>query len=662
MPKVTLEAVFRETGLDKLGRAFDGIAQKMKRMADVQKSWGGGAVGDDALKRQFRIGAELDNVQGKIRSATKTYTGLLTELDKTTDPKRRGELQNRMNTVERFAGRELALQERLNKSIAEEGVTAGRSAMIRRGLRLGLGVLGVPATIAGIARGIQESTEQSRMVSPMAARMYGTSATGGPGGTKDFTEYSMRLRENIVDTGAAMAFSGRESIQLADTLVTMTGSMHGFKEALESARTLGLSPQVTTQLIGTSRRFGGTGGSGQMTDEKFASVIARGIGESGMGPRGGEFIQSIVSTMQAYSTRLPIVQPDTITAVIAALNSPAMGRVAPTLRGSGALQVTQGITGMMDDMSEAMIAVQTQIVSRNPQAYAGAARKYGMEGPVNGTAAYGLVMALKQEGIAGPDGMKLAGDTLKFIVSGQDANTRKIMESSMLRLPMPMINALEKGGFMGDFLSGKIGIEGLMKRAGSIGGTDMAMQTQGMAWSHLGSVSAAAASDYFGMMSPGAHPLNAMAEMMEESLPSEKDGANRGRKSWRLGLRGTGMMSMGAGAGLGATAMGMGAWAGTGALAALSGGTAIPLMGLGAAMMGAASLIPDKKKEIPKEVHHILEVKIHSAGDIPGVSGTIAKMAASIMGDSMKDEAAKSQEVGGMNSAANLGNDKYPTK
>jgi hypothetical protein len=626
MAKVSFEAVFSTVGLDKLGRSFDGIAQKMKRMADVQKSWGGGQNGDDAIKRQFKIGIEIDNASQKIDAFKKKYVDLKTVADKMAKGSSfRKVFEADMEKTASVIVNETKLRDKLNRSIAEEGVVAGRSAMIRRGIKLGLATLGVPYTIAGIARGLGEANEQSRAVSPMAARMYGNSGAGGPGEMKNFTDYSMRLRENIVDTGAAMAYGGRESIQLADNLLTMSGSMKGFNVALEASRSLGLSPQSTIQLLGTARRTGGF--SGGMDEEKLVRMVSRGISETGMGPRGAEYINSIVSTMQSYSTRLPS-EPDMgqIAGIIEAVNQQAGRAGAPNLRGSGAMQVTQGLTSMMDDQSEAMIAIQTEIVSRNKGDYAKTAKRFGLD--ENGSP-LALVQALKSEGLAGPGGLKLTRETIRYITGGMtDNNNKMYIESQLLRLSVPQVSALNVGGdksFMAKFMRGDISMDALQKAAGGY-----QMQTPGMAYGRLGATAAAVMTDAFSeIITPTTSVANAGADIMQSWLPSSgRNKKEEEEKRARLGIGVAGTAFLGLG--LASATIG-------------SGGLALPLALAGAGLLGAANF--GKTGDSPQSVehHHTMDVnfKVSGDGNFMKEAESVARSISDFLFGNMKEEAAK---------------------
>lgn len=464
-----------------MGRQFDMMAQKLRRVQDVTKAWGSSPDLPKVGTQQHRINTELER-------ARDLYLDINDKIKASNNPFEQERLLRHMNSVKKIAQERVAEQEKLNRAAAEEaaifkelGLSGGTGAAA------GIAVAAITAAVATVVKAVSESNEQERGVVPIAARVQGDYQRPG----EEFTKYTLRMREAIVDIGAEMAFSGKEAIQLANSLVNVSGSMEGFKEGLAASRGLGTSPQTTLQLLGFARRFGGIGNSGD--DEKLLRVVTRGLTESGMLPRGTEYIQSIVQTMQEYSSRVPSLQPDTIAAVMAEINKTGI----PTLRGNGAMQVTSGITQMMDDQSEAMIAIQTEIIRRNPSMFAPAARRLGVDA-THGTGAYDLALALKQEGLATSDGLLLAGQTIKNVRGGLSLEERLPVEAQLLRLPINMVGALEKSGFIQKLVSGGITPQQLSMASGAGAGPESpldpsrVMRTPGMAaehfWDSFGSV------------------------------------------------------------------------------------------------------------------------------------------------------------------------------
>lgn len=658
MARITLEAIFKESGLDKLGRQFDVINQKMRRMADVGKAFGQGDQAQAAFGRQFKVGIEMERSNERLARQKRLAHEILDQMDKANSPERRLSLERRFTVVENAYKKERENQQKLNMGLSEEGKELGKLAILRRGLRLGLAVAGVPTTIAGLAHAGNEAQEQEKLVANMAVRLQDLNRPG-----RDFTDFTIDLRRNIVAAGAGLAFSGREAINLADSLVQLSGGMGGFKDALEASRGLGISPQQAIQLVGFSRRFGGVGGPGQMSDDKFINLIGRGIADSGMAPRGSEYIQSIIQTMQSYSTRLPSVNPETIASVIRAVNATGI----PTLRGQGAMQVTEGITRMMDDQSEAMIALQTELIGRRPDLFSSAAKRYGFSTGLNtSTDRYALALALKQEGLATQDGLRLAGETIKFITGGQDRTTRMVMESMLLRMPIPMVAALEKAGFMDQLREGKISSAEFSKRVSSFQqNAQLMMQTPGMAFARLGRDIAAESVSYVeSLIKPFGPYAGAAAEMIEEGrgeTAQQKHLADR-RRLFTGTAVGLGSMSALA-AGLGATTVG-----------AAAAPFAAPLLLAALASYGLGGLSdPRQRKETGAfytpsvKFQHEVEVLIKLAGgeamDPMGIGSGIAKVVSQILGQNIKDATKDyGSEVGGMAGAAALSHDKYPSR
>lgn len=485
--RVTLEAVFKSSGLDRLGRQFDLVNEKMRRMGSAMRSWGQGGGGPD-MGKQFEQGAMANVQRERIGRLSQMWQDTYKKLNGEDDAGKRKVYQNQLDRITRLGKAEMVAMEMVNRGSAETGAKVMSRAWLLRGLRVGAGALGLPLSMAAIGRQMGEAGEQEKMIGPMALRIR---EVNGP--IKDFSEYTMDLRKNIVAAGAEFAFSGRESLALADSLSKMSGGLVDMKTVFEGARGLGIAPQAAGQALALARRLGGRDAQNPGADEKMMHSLGKAISSSGMMPRGEEFVQTLAQAMQTYSTRLPAVSPDTLMGIFSALSndrSPnSVGRLAPTLRGQGGLQVTQGLTSMMDDMSEAMVAIQTEIVSRNPQAFKKTANQLGIDvsGGVSGGDRYALVTALKQAGVADADGLKLAGRTIKEVTAGLDKGTRIAVESQLLRLSPQIVAALEKGGFMDRLTKDEIGFDDFKKTVDRLSGNaGSAMDTPGMQFAHMG--------------------------------------------------------------------------------------------------------------------------------------------------------------------------------
>jgi hypothetical protein len=549
--RVTLEAVFKSSGLDRLGRQFDLVNEKMRRMGSAMRSWGAGGAGPD-LGKQFAASAQMGLSDERLGRARKAYQGLLGEIEKTQDPNKRARLERHLGAIQKIGEAEMHVQERLNVGAAKTGASLVSAANLRRGMRIGLGALGLPLSLGAAGRQMGEAMEQEKMISGMALRLRETS---GP--IKDFTEHTIELRRNIVSAGAEFAFSGRESLALADNLSQMAGGLVDMKTVFEGARALGVAPQATGQALALSRRLGGRDAQSPAQDEKMMHTLAKGISEGGMMPRSSEFIQTVVSAMQAFAPRLPSVNPDTLIGILSSLSAegtsgrPGVGRLAPTLRGQGGMQVVNGMTSMMDDMSEAMVAIQSQIISDDPNAFARTAKGLGLAPGAgrDGGDRYAMLTALKQAGVADADGLKLAGRTIKEVTTGLDRGTRIAVESQLLKVSPQIVSALEDGGFIKRLTDEKIGFEDFknaVDRLSDRAGT--AMMTPGQQFGRLGREIAAETVSYF--EAPGAmlgKYAGAAAEMIAEgrgNTPEEKANANNRRAmTGSAGLLGLGALA-----------------------------------------------------------------------------------------------------------------------
>lgn len=607
--RVTLEAVFKSSGLDRLGRQFDLVNEKIRRLGSAMKSWGAGGGGAD-YSRQFQVGAQMELSQERLRRAGGLYKDLLKQIDATSDPNKRARLERHLGAIQRIGEAEMRTQDRLGRGAAETGARLMTAANLRRGLRLGLGALGLPLSLGAAGRQMGEALEQEKLIGPMALRLR---EVNGP--IRDFNEHTINLRRNIVAAGAEFAFSGRESLALTDNISKMAGGLVDMKTVFEGARALGVSPQATGQALALSRRLGGRDVQTPDRDEKMMHALAKSITASGMMPRSEEFITTVVQAMQTYSTRLPSVSPDTLMQMFTALSAegtagrPGVGRLAPTLRGQGGMQVMQGLTSMMDDMSEAMVAIQSEIVSRDPAAFAKTAKQLGLNvgGPVSGGDRYAMVTALKQAGVADADGLRMAGRTIKEITTGLDRGTRIAVEAQLLRLSPQIVAALEQGGFIQRLTDETIGFKDFQKAVDRFSDqANTAMMTPGMQFARLGREVAAETTSYFeSLVAPFGPAAGAAGEMIFEGrgkTAAEKEAAARKRL-----ISGTGMV---------------GSAIGTGA-AIMGGAAAAPAIGAGllaaGATWGLSELLDPKSRQRMGEFYgpmgkQAMDITVHIAG------------------------------------------------
>ncbi len=619
--RVTLEAIFKSTGLDRLGRQFDQVSQRMRRMGDVFQAWGGGRQVRQDFAKQFQIGAELQESQQRLRRARELYRRIADELNRVDDPRRRERLQQHLGTVVMLGQRELDLQRRLTHQEQQKNTEVMRGLTLRRMMRLGLGVLGLPMTMGAAGRSLSEASEQERGVLAMATRLRELNAP-----IKDFTEYTQSLRRAIVDAGAEFGYSGREAIALADSLQALSGNLISVKDVYGMARGFGMNPQVVGQYVAMARRLGGRDAP---SDERLMNVVARGISASQMGTRPDEFAQAVASAMQIYSSRLPAVDPGMLTTVLAALSAEVnpfdggrgVGRYAPTLRGQGGMQVIEGLTAMMSDNSEAMIAMQTELLSRDPAAFSKTMEEMGIRlkpgETLGGADRLLLLNTLKQAGVADPDGLKLAGKTIKEISGVQNRSTRILLETYLLRLSPQLVNALEKGGFMTALREGRVTEASFQNflRNQAMGQQAQAMRTPAMQWQRLRTQSSAQWARVWAAGLKGTADIfepGAIAEQMEGGMglwraPSMMLGA-AGQKIHERGQA----IPMAAGA--------------IGALVGLLGGPGISA-GLGATMYGFGHVGQElyynpKHADKRGQIKHTLDIAV-SMTDIVGTAANL---------------------------------------
>ena len=611
MPRVSVEAVFKEIGLDRLKSGLDQISAKMRRVGDAMRSWGAGGPSQGQLGKQFAMGAEFEKHGRRIAELKGKYIDLLGQYDKANSPGRRSDLQNRMRIIQAGAHEAMVAQEGLNKSLRGESAALVSSTMLRRGFRLGLGLAGLPMTIAGLARGMGEAHEQEKMTLGMATRLSEFNQQG-----RDFTSYVIDMRQQIVRAGAEFAYSGREAIQLADSLTQVSGNMMDMRTVYEMSRGLGMAPQTAGQVMAYARRFGGTGA---MPDEKLAEIVSSTIMRTGMMPRGNEFAQTLVQAMQQAATRLPSVEPQTLLTLLGTLSQewqgpgePGVGRLAPTLKGAGGASVIQSLDQMMGRMDEAMVAVQSQIVTRHPELFKDTIKKMGLkESDVrSGVGAYDLMMALKTGGVAAPDGLKFAGETIRLFTRGQALATRVAFETSLLPgLTTLQVSALEKSKFMDKLRSGEMTTEKFQKEMERRFPRADTMNVPGVAYASLArAIGASFVSKMEATSRPGASWARATGEMLNrgEIGLSDLPGMAAAGLFYGAGKGAAGARQSGAGSWLsGKNLVGLGTGLGMGGL--LTGNVPAMVGGLGAFTLGKGL---EEFPGVEKKIQHSIDITV----------------------------------------------------
>lgn len=527
MPKVSLEAKFQETGLEKLGRNFDMVSQRVQRLAGIMKSWGSGGVSEKDIGQQFRLSQELENVHKKIAKTKEEYLDLIEEIKKTDDPAIKGRKERELKDIAKEGEKQLGRQQQLNEALDSEGKKVSNNSMLYRGMRLGLGALGLPMTIGAAARGLGEAQEQDKMVMGMAARLRDLNAEG-----QNFTDFTLDLRRNIVAAGAEFAYSGRESLQLADSLSRMAGGMVSMRDVLELARGAGMNPQAAGQYVALSRRFGG---SQAPPDEKATQMLFQTMKSSGMLPRSDEFAQAISQAMQVYAQRLPSVDPRMLLGIFGTLSDAnGVGKFAPTLRGAGGTQVIEGLTRMVDRNDEAMQAIQTEIVRANPGAFPKTLKELNMteDRAQGGGGLYRLTQALKSAGPATEEGLKFIGEIFSAVTQRAGKDMAAVLIGELTGWSQQTVAQLDKGRFFEKMETGKFTAKEFNRQFGGGGSIDAArnvMETPAMAFSRLRQEMSASAVDIFenflvragGEKGKGIGGLgDALADLRKENFPS----------------------------------------------------------------------------------------------------------------------------------------------
>jgi hypothetical protein len=644
--KVTLHALFKETGLDRFTRNFQDLNRRVMDWTRGLKGWSQAAgPSREDLQRQTQAGLEVERHQGRVERLKRMWHETGDKIERAHDPRRIQRLQQHQDRFLKSMVEEQRIVDGLNRSSSQAGANLAMGGLLRRGMRLGLGVMGLPMTLGAAARGGQEAYQQEMGVAALAAR---TREMNTP--MQTFSEHVVNLRRDIVAAGAEFGYAGREAIMLQDSLSQMSGGLMNMREVFNMSRGLGMQPQVAGQLLAYTRRFGAGGGAG---DKETAKAFAATLRESGMMPRGGEMAQAIIQAMQTYSTRLPSVSPETLSGIFSSLsaegtaNKPGVGRLAPTLRGQGGTQVVQGLTAMMDDWSEAMVATQSEALNKmmkeDPDAFKGTLKTLGMTpGEAQGEGRFALLSALKSAGVADSDGLKFAGRTIKDITQGMSKGMELAILPQLIRGISPQIAAaLVQGGFIEKLKAGTMTEDQFAAKVQQMtAGAEM--NAPGLAFAHLGrSLSAGIAGGMErGILKPAAPWAEALAQMFDEDKIGTAFAApgmavyggiyGMGRatmkgyedKSWkgrggRLGLFGAGLTT----AGLAMSATGVGA--GIGGPMALAGGA---MLAAGAGMYA----LGDGPGKTGKSVSHggriTVDVNVNSSRGMHGWASDLASI------------------------------------
>jgi hypothetical protein len=225
------------------------------------------------------------------------------------------------------------------------------------------------------------------------------------------------------------------------------------------------------------------------------------------------------------------------------------------------------------------------------------------------------------------------------------------MESQLFRLTVPQIAALNVGGknsLIEKFMRGEIDIDDVRKGAhgGRASGSGLdargAMATPGMTSSRLFSDVSAVGTSIFSQMIP-TKAMGWMADRIESVLPgtarNDKDSAQR--------QKGINVLS---------DLINPLGWSN--------------LIQDSASFAGIGGEKSSPAPAAPKEVNVHVDINVHGGKDFAGVGADIARHAAAAMGDSMREEAAKSQNTplsNGMFSStatanSNPGTDRHPTR
>ena len=257
----------------------------------------------------------------------------------------------------------------------------------RRGLRFGLGTIGMPLTVAA-AGGLMYSEVETQTGLARTARL-GAQAGQGPGA---FTQAVYQATQGL-------GMLHEESARLAETQATLVGRFTNVQQQVGTtagiARFMGISAQ---QFLGEQAPFyqagalGGRPGVQGMSDQQFTFMIGNVIARSGLGARSGELIETIGGLTQAIATRgaFGAAGPGA-TPFIAGLSTAVFGQ-------SVNQQEAQNILGKLDQIISSPQTPLQQVVSSS--AAVSVLQSQGKN--VNPF----TVAQLQEQGIANPDMLK----------------------------------------------------------------------------------------------------------------------------------------------------------------------------------------------------------------------------------------------------------------
>jgi hypothetical protein len=438
MQKIIIDADIRGTekirGLGRdygsINKAIDGITRGFKKMfGDTKKPF------DDHLKTQTLLGIKINGINASLRNQEKLYKEQLATMQQM---KKQGYPEDVISKVvntgaiqkyEGFLKRRAQLEEKLARTMAygqeqeagglEGGAVGGRggggggAGGGGRGVRgfarallggtatvsMGAASVGLTMFYTALRKTLTELVAEEQILTELAPRLVDVN-TGFSGTGKQIEQ----LRQGIVSTAAEMGYSGREGLAVANAFTKLTDSMPDEKTIMRMSRAYGVALPKTAQDMAMLTRYAPSG----LSQKTMADSIVAGIEKSGMGKRSEEFMQSVVTAVQDSSKRLAEVDPRMVTAVIGAINQTGI----PAFRGMGALNVIQGLENISRNPSEGALALQTQLIMRNPERYGG---KQGM----GGTERAWLAEKLKDQAVTTQAGWRMTIDEIKYYTTGR---------------------------------------------------------------------------------------------------------------------------------------------------------------------------------------------------------------------------------------------------
>jgi len=487
--RIEIQAYVRgQQQVKELGNVFDRMRGQIDKISQQvrQKFFGEPRVYENYVRTQKDLGIKLGAIDGFLKKNNEKYkeqTKLLRQLNKELEgvaPKQKQQILERavdldlLRKYEGFLKRKTQLEEKISRARTYpekvqqeiEEKRAQRQAVFDTAGRLGMTVA-IPAMYYMARRTIGEWTAQQKILQSLAPRLEDTNVS-----FEIMGERIEALRRHTVDVSAQFGYTGKQGLQLVDAFSRLSDVLPNERAIMGLARGYGIPVERMGQQFAMMARMGGTKFD-RATQQEMANLFAGAMEKGGMTRRSDEFMQSVTTLMQSYFTKIPEVKPDTITAILAEVNRAGI----PALRGLGATQVVQGFEKMMGDQSEAMVAIQTEIVGRG---FGDVAKRRGID-IETGVGRYRLAQILKSEGLATNDGFRLAKETLKFITENQGEEIARVMASSILGMPQPMIERMYDTGLMKRLLAGDVSDKEAIRQMQQMGGVaGMTRQRYGM--------------------------------------------------------------------------------------------------------------------------------------------------------------------------------------